>query len=194
MTHRFLFRRVLAVLAALGLALGLPSEIYAGQKVIFSKIDDPADIESAVRYWRRELEPETYDNARDFAGTVWTVTKTLEEYIRKYIRIGRADINDDGIDELFYLHSDTRFCGSIGCPVVIFERRNGAWVEICGTSGSDRMEITDWLTEDEGPYREMEARYRIFWWKGSCELDSPENREYHPPPPNRVWKPLPRAN
>ncbi len=170
---------------------GIAIDARAEKNVVFSKITDPVDFEEAVRYWRGKLNPETYDNERDFEDrNIWPVTKTVEDYVRHYIRIGKADINDDDINELFYVQEDPRFCGSIGCPVVVLEKRHGVWAEICGTRGGAGLEITDWLTESGGDYREMEARYRIFWQKGICLLDDPEIREYYPPPPGRIWKPM----
>ncbi len=195
MIFRLLLGRVLAVLIALVAALGHISETYADKKVPFSRIVDPADVEEAVRYWRGELEPDTYDNERDFGEqrdkNSWPVTKTIEDYIRHYIHIGKADINDDGIDELFYVQRDPRFCGSIGCVVAILEWRNNAWSEICGTSGGEGLLVTDWLTEGGGNYRELEWRYRVYWKNGACHIDTPEMREeYGRRPPNRIWKPM----
>ena len=164
MKNHALSRRIFAALIVLAGVSGIAADVRADKRVIFAKIADPADVAEAVRYWRGRLDREDYDNERDFAypNSPWPVTKTIEDYIRHYIRAGKADLDDDGIEELFYLQEDTRFCGSIGCPLAVLAKRHGSWVEICGTRGDDGLRITDWLTEGGGDWREMEQRYRIF--------------------------------
>lgn len=171
--------------------LGFAPEARAEKKIVFSKITDPVDFEEAVRYWHGELQPEDYDNERDFGGqNSWPATKTVEDYVRHYIRIGKADINDDGIDELFYVQQDTRFCGSAGCQSVILERWNGKWSLICGTELDKSVAIIDWVSE--GGYRELRARYAIYWRDGICYTDEPRTPETENTPPRgeRHWKPL----
>lgn len=185
-------RMLAAMIVAFAGCFGNTTDAHADKQIPFAKIVDPTALTEAVDYWRGELKREDYDNERDFGypNSPWPVTETLEDYIREYILVGRADLNDDGVDELFYLRDDTRFCGSIGCPVVVLEKRDGRWTKICGTRGHDALRITDWLTEGGGPYREMQARYRVFWQRSACHLDDPEIQEDYPPPPGRIWKPI----
>ena len=44
--------------------------------------------------------------------------------------VGRHDINGDGQPELFVYVYDFGWCGVVGCPTVVFERKNGQWTSL----------------------------------------------------------------
>jgi hypothetical protein len=47
--------------------------------------------------------------------------------------IGRFDLDNDGIDELFVTYIHAAQCGTAGCPTKIFQLQAGAWVQIGST-------------------------------------------------------------
>ena len=51
------------------------------------------------------------------------------------VLVGRYDVNGDGQHELFTYIAYSPFCGTVGCPTHVFERRRGAWSEIDAVSG-----------------------------------------------------------
>jgi hypothetical protein len=87
------------------------------------------------------------------------------------IRSGRADVNDDGIKELFIEVEHAALCGTAGCPIEIFQKKHGKWQSICGYQGmAVRMR-----KEKDGGYHQIEARMRldgeidlVRWKHGTC--------------------------
>jgi hypothetical protein len=91
---------------------------------------------------------------------------------------------------LFYFDTNRGYCGSAGCPILIFEKRDGAWKFLCATSGGRDIAITDWMSE--GGYREFVSRAVVYWRNGKCYEDeprTPETQDY-PPRGERTWKPM----
>lgn len=43
------------------------------------------------------------------------------------IHVGRFDLNGDGVNELFVLIEHMGWCGTIGCPAYVLEKKNGQW-------------------------------------------------------------------
>jgi len=87
------------------------------------------------------------------------------------IRSGRADVNDDGIKELFIEVDHAAVCGTAGCPIEIFQKKRGKWRSICGYMG-----MAVWMrAEKDGGYHQIEARMRLDgaidiarWKHGAC--------------------------
>ena len=184
------FRFAAIVLAALA---AVPAR--ADKQVVFSRLTDGPEFDEAMEFFGSYLEPRDYDTERRLdAGTGWKLGKTLDLYLREFVLSGKGDIDDDGVEERFYIFNDPVRCGSSGCHIVILQKQTSAWRLICEMSGSDHhVWITDWMSE--GGRREMKARWGIFWRKGECHDDDPKNlKEYGPEITaqrgERTWKPL----
>jgi hypothetical protein len=178
-----------AVLALIALSIGVP-EAHAEKRVFSSPLDDPADLAEAQAL----LRPYLGRNNPHLDAHVYNPEKppvrTFEDYVRVYIRIGRGDINDDGVEKLFYFTTNRGYCGSAGCDTWIFEKRAGTWKLICATSADQDITITNWVSE--GGYRELQWRYFVYWRNGKCYEDeprTPETKDF-PPRGERTWKPM----
>lgn len=169
----------------------------ADKQVIFRNPTDSPAFEKAMESIGAYLAPEDYlDRAkRDrIAGDREPdPTEALAYYVRKYVLFGTGDIDDDGIDERFYILDEPFiWCGSKGCKILITQDHNGSQKLICATSGVPKhVWITDWMSEGS-ERREIEAVFRVYWRDGRCHHDDPEIQgEYKlPPPPARRWKPM----
>lgn len=98
--------------------------------------------------------------------------------------VGYWDLNDDGVEEMFVAFFDVTvyFCGTGGCWILLFEKRDGNWQFVDNFSGfhvwvSD-LEEELWVREsiDSWNIREKREGYRFFWSKNLCEPIDPELR------------------
>jgi hypothetical protein len=173
-----------------GAILAGSSPVRAEKKIAFSKLTDPAEFALARELLSPHVKPSDYDPSKhfDFWGKPWP--DTLDGFLRAAVHFGRGDLNDDGVDEMFYYFEGPGYCGSAGCWTLIFEKRDSGWIEICGTSAGDGLTITDWVSK--GGYRELQDRYVIYWRNGECHNDAPRTPETEDIPPRgeRTWKPI----
>jgi hypothetical protein len=188
--HAILFVWALAVAVA-------PAR--ADRQVIFSPLTDGPDFDEAMEFFSGYLDPEEYNTEIKLKGTGggWKLGNTLDLYLREFVVLGKGDVDDDGIDERFYILNDPGWCGSRGCKFLVVQKRADKWNVLCATSGDDQFVwISDWM--DKSGYREMRASFRIYWHGNECYDDDPELLEefrhkpelYPPPPTERIWKPM----
>jgi hypothetical protein len=169
----------------------------ADKQVIFSPLTDGPDFDEAMAFFSGYLEPDDYDTAKHLEGTGghWKLGNTLDLYLREFVKLGKGDVDDDGIDERFYILEDPGWCGSGGCLIVIIQKRPEGWKVLCEESGADdHVWISDWISTSG--YREMTTDYRVYWHGDKCYSANPEllkeyGPEHHPrPPTERIWKPI----
>lgn len=162
----------------------------AEKELVFVKLTDPLEFALAKDILWPHVKPNDYDPETKPAEDRAYWPDTYEKYLREFVRVARGDINDDGVDEIFYYIKNPGYCGSAGCWSLIFERRGEEWKLICGTSFVGSVTITDWVSE--GGYRELQDRYVIYWRNGHCYEDEPRTPETEDLPPRgeRTWKPL----
>lgn len=168
---------------------------WADKQVVFSRLSEGSEFDEAMMFFEHYLRPKDYDTEwRLSESTGWKLGKTLDHYLRQFIKVGKGDIDDDGVEERFYIFDDPIRCGSSGCEIIVLQKQDGAWRPICEMSGSDHhVWITDWMSE--GGRREMRARWGVFWLKGECHDDDPNILEEYGPErtpqrAERTWKPL----
>ncbi len=185
------------ILAALALVCALAAtSARADKQVIFAPLTDGPDFDDAMEFLSGYLKPEEYNTARRLEGIkAWKLGATLDLYLREFIKMGKGDIDDDGVAERFYFFGDPGWCGSRGCSILIVQKRPAGWKVLCDTSGGDHsIWITDWV--DTSGYRQLQASFRVYWHGDKCYDDDPELlNEYKPedyprPPTERHWKPL----
>jgi len=185
-----------AALFMLALAV-VPAPARADKQVIFSPLANGPDFDEAMAFFSGYLKPDEYDTAKNLEGTggSWKLGNTLDLYMREFVKLGKGDVDDDGIDERFYILEDPGWCGSGGCLIVIVQKRPEGWKVLCESSGFDpHVRISDWVSMSG--YRELETRYRVYWHGDKCYSANPELlKDYSPknyphPPTERVWKPI----
>lgn len=184
----------LAVTAAVIL---LSAPAAADKQVVFQRLTEGPAFEKARKFLGDYLEPEDYlDRAkRDrIAGDRNPdPAEALAHYIRTFILFGAGDVDDDGIDEWFYIMDEPIvWCGTAGCKMTIWKKHNEGWDLIGDVTGVARsVRITDWISEGSD-YREVDSVFRIYWQGNRYHPDIPEIREGYgfPPPPARLWKPM----
>lgn len=172
----------------------------ADKQVVFRHpVDGPA-FEKAAAFIGSYLEPGDYlDRARRdriVGGQNPDPAEALAHYVRKYVLFGTGDIDDDGVDERFYILDEPLvWCGSAGCLMLIVRDKNGEQALLCSTSGvKENVRIADWISEGSDR-RDIQAAFRVYWRDGRCHQDDPDIKGARtamgePPPPGRRWKPI----
>lgn len=188
-------RWIFTTLALILILAAMPAR--ADKQVIFSRLTDGPEFDQAMEFFAGYFKPEQYDTAKRLRGTGggWKLGHTLDLYLREFIKFGKGDIDDDGIDERFYILEDPGWCGSGGCLILIVRKRLLDWKVLCEESGGDdSVWITDWVSLSG--YRELETTFRVYWHDDKCYSTDPKLlNEYRPenyprPPTERTWKPL----
>ena len=184
------------IIAALALALmAMPAR--ADKQVIFAPLTAGPDFDEAMEFFSGHLRPDQYDTEKNLEGTGggWKLGNTLDLYLREFVKIGKGDIDDDGVAERFYFLGDPGWCGSKGCLILVVQKRPDGWKVLCEESGGDHsVWITDWVSTSG--YREMETTFRVYWHGDKCYSADPELlNEYSPkhyprPPTERHWRPI----
>lgn len=184
------FRFAVVVWSAL-----MTTPAWADKQVIFARLTDGPEFDEAMAFFERYLEPDNYDTRKHLNPNAgWKLGNTLDLYLREFVQVGKGDIDDDGIEERFYIFDDPIWCGSSGCRIIILRKQAAAWQPICEMSGSDHhVWISDWMSE--GGRREMKARWGVFWRNGQCHDDDPKVLEEYGPENTaqrgeRTWKPM----
>ena len=75
---------------------------------------------------------------------------------------GLADLDDDGVKEIFFYVSVIGYCGSAGCSTDILRKTASGWVNIGHICTHGSIEILD--EKDEG-YRRLKT-YEVLIWDG----------------------------
>ena len=186
------------ILVAFVLAMALAvAPARADKQVIFSPLSAGPDFDEAMEFFAGHLDPDDYDTAKNLEGTGggWKLGNTLDLYLREFVKLGKGDVDDDGVDERFYILDDPGWCGSGGCLILIVQKRPGGWKVLCRETGSDHsVWISDWVSTSG--YREMMTTDRVYWHGGKCYSANPElleeyGPEHHPrPPTERHWRPI----
>ena len=118
----------LAILATSLLVPAVPP--LASERVVMYRDNFGADLAFIDRFLK-DLAPKAYrpDESWD-----------LPELTLDGVFVGRYDVNDDGIDELFLyvLYS----CGSAGCDAYLFEQIDDEWMPLRGSSAVTIFEST----------------------------------------------------
>ena len=73
---------------------------------------------------------------------------------------GLADLDDDGVKEIFFYVSVIGFCGSAGCTTEILRKTSSGWLNIGETSTQGSVEILD--EKDDG-YRRLRTHKVLIW-------------------------------
>ena len=73
---------------------------------------------------------------------------------------GLADLDDDGVKEIFFYVSVIGFCGSAGCTTEILRKTASGWLNIGETSTQGSAEILD--EKDDG-YRRLRTHKVLIW-------------------------------
>lgn len=192
-------RGCLIALAAIVWAAFTPLPAWADKQVIFAPLTDGPDLDDAMEFFSDyfKSDPKAYTSKvpLEEPSTARTPNKALDLYLRKFVKMGKGDIDDDGVAERFYILRDPGFCGSRGCNILIVQKRTAGWKVLCEDSGVDHwVWITDWVSTSG--YRELMTMFRVYWHGDKCYDDDPELlNEYKPehyprPPTERHWKPL----
>jgi hypothetical protein len=102
----------------------------AGMPLEFVTVNTPEDIRFARLKLIRHLgvvQPAEWDRALR-AGDV---------------KIAKADLNDDGVPEIFIMIENSLWCGSIGCRGIIVQRIGEHWKEVGSPYFSDAIVMTE---------------------------------------------------
>lgn len=70
-------------------------------------------------FLRRFIENmDDHDQSMEYSP--WTIDE---------LKVGYYDLNDDGVEEMFLYFADAAsfYCGSGGCSMILFQRRDGEW-------------------------------------------------------------------
>jgi len=149
--------------------------------VAFHAIKDRADVDEAMAFFRENLDPKLYDTSRLNSRT-WAPRrrgKSLDVFVRDWVLLAKGDINDDGVEDRFYLFDHPAFCGSIGCELWIVDGRPGGWKALCETyaiagEGHDVV-ITERVTVNG--FHELRTPELVYWHGDECILDDPRTSD-----------------
>lgn len=165
--------------AAIGMTVAIILGVCAARAetaVTFGRIIDGADFDEAAAFLRAYLKPRDYDIAEKFRFTgverYRNGGNTLDRFIREFILLGKADVNDDGIPERFYLFEDTDWCGSAGCMILIVGSGGHGPRLLCSVDGDEGgVLVTDRVTIHG--YHELEVPNPVYWYGGeTCDTDT----------------------
>jgi len=175
------------------LLFGVASACAARAETVvkYHKITGGPDLEAAIGFLSTKLEPDDYDTVKRFrlSGSPRGRKhgRTLAAYVREYVRLAKADINDDGVPERFYLLEDPGWCGSAGCIVFIVQDRGGGDRLLCDAySGETDFVVTDRVTIHG--WHELRMSFDVHWIGGdACFAAWPElgSKERSPRDPLR---------
>ncbi len=125
--------KIVAILSVMILPIsrstGAFSKYYPpGSIVHFKTVTAPEDVEFARKYLGRYFEgeePAAWDRAiRDGE-----------------IKIARADLDEDGVPEVFIMVENSIWCGSRGCDGLLLQNRRGQWALMASPKISEEATI-----------------------------------------------------
>ncbi|MBM3488593.1 MAG: hypothetical protein FJX67_18505 [Alphaproteobacteria bacterium] len=158
----------------------------------FTRVASPLEIREAVTLLRRLYESKDDISVLDPGSDVRRPISSLEAYAREFLWVGRADIDNDGVDDRIYVVEQTGWCGSAGCTTWIVDGRVGPARIHCETSGySHYFRVLPRVTVHG--FNEMESAARIRWYGSECLSGEPElEHELGDPDPIREpwWRRL----
>ncbi|MBM3488594.1 MAG: hypothetical protein FJX67_18510 [Alphaproteobacteria bacterium] len=175
---------LLAVLAA----TPVPLETH----VQFTRVASPLEIREAVTLLRTHYKSADDIFVLDPGSDVHRPIPSLEAYAREFLWVGRADVNNDGVDDRIYVIEERGWCGSAGCDTWIVDGRFGPSRIYCETGAhSHYFRILPRITVHG--FSEMESAARIRWYGSKCFSGEPElEHELGDPDPIREpwWRRL----
>jgi hypothetical protein len=128
-------------------AWSIPQSARAEFQVKFEPLTDGPEFADAMEFFARRFTPDEYDTERRLAGSVRRWKKlgtTLDLYLREFVKVGRADVDGDGVDERIYILDDPGWCGTAGCTTFIVGRSGGVVRTYCEVGGNEKyFRITD---------------------------------------------------
>ncbi len=120
----------------------------------FHHIHDLALLKFAVAYFRSA----SYDDAalRGPHGL---------QLLRRDLMFAKADINDDGIPELFLVLNYNPYCGSAGCEAAIFQKMPRGYELICDTNfDTDAETPGEIFPQKDYGYHRIQTPEAIIHW------------------------------
>lgn len=79
---------------------------------------------------------EGYEEAQQWTVGPWSADD---------MHVAYHDLNDDGVPEMFlFLDVSTWYCGSAGCQMAFFQKRDGIWREIGGSHA-----VSFWVSDEK---------------------------------------------
>ena len=148
--------KIVAILSVMILPIsrstGAFSKYYPpGSIVHFKTVTAPEDVEFARKYVGRYFEgeePAAWDRAiRDGE-----------------IKIARADLDDDGVPEVFIKLGTSMWCGSSGCQGLLLQNRRGCWELVDKPTISEEATII--MTEKRFGYHKLHTGDDIYTFRG----------------------------
>ena len=163
----FLVRLALSIFVA---ATALPA--LAATEVKFHPIPPGPDLDDAIEFMGRELQPLDYDTLWHYRYGVFInfesreLGNTVDVYVRDWVLAGRYALNDDGVEEWwFFYFDDPTFCGTAGCPVWLARKRGRAFEDQCWMTVKDGpVVITDRITVNG--FHEIDSDVDHLYWHG----------------------------
>lgn len=110
-----------------------------------------------------------------------------EAYAREFLWIGRGDINNDGVDDRFYVAYERGWCGTAGCATWIVDGRKGADLVYCETSGWEHHFFILPRVTVRG-FNEMRSSFPIRWTGSKC-FDDDREHDGDVPEPDPIREP-----
>lgn len=121
---------------------------------------------------RQYLEnDEDYQSSQAPPSTPWPIDE---------LSVGYWDLNDDGVEEMFLSFAEVSsfYCGTGGCSMTIFEKRDGNWQVIIESSG-----FHVWVSDEKRDFwingKKYEG-YRRTYSRNVCEPIDPAERSKIP--------------
>jgi len=152
----------------------------ADVEVEFRPIPLGPDLDDAVEFMSRELDPLDYDTRWHYRNGVPTEFKhrelgdTVDVFVRDWVLAGRYALNDDGVEEWwFFFFDDPTFCGTAGCSVWLVRKRGRTFGDdACSITVKDGpLVITDRVTVNG--FHEVDSDVEHIYWHGDeCFVDS----------------------
>lgn len=121
-----------------------------GSVVHFEMVTVPEDVEFARKYLARYFQGEK--------RAAW------DRAIRNgEIKIARADLDDDGVPEVFNKLGTSMWCGSRGCQGLLLQNRRGQWELIDKPTISEEATII--MAEEMFGYHKLYTRDDIYTFR-----------------------------
>lgn len=150
---RFLIALICLLTLTVGSGRAEQGEIYPR----FHNIDDPSIMQFAVTFLRK-FDKQFFEGERGL------------DRIRRDVEVAEADIDDDGIPELFLVIENAYYCGTAGCIAFIFKKNATGYELICGAEldtqyggGTGSAILPE---KDFGIHRIRAAEAIIHWYAG----------------------------
>ena len=77
----------------------ITSPAYADKRIFSSPLDNPADLAEGQAILRSDFARDNPHLNAHIYNPEKPPVHTIEDYVRVYIRVGRGDLDDDGVEE-----------------------------------------------------------------------------------------------